>query len=252
MGIRTGDTPQRERARDARADPPDILITTPESLYLMLTSAARRDARRRRGGDRRRDPRRRGTPSAARIWRSRSSGWRRRRAGRRRAADRPLARPRTRSRRSGASWSARRASVPIVDAGVRKRSTCEIEVPVESMVEPDASSPPPSSCDPLEPAAPEATARARSGRRSTRSCWSWCATHRSTIMFVNNRRAAERLALLPERARASAEIARAHHGSLAREERTVGRGAAEGRRAAVPCRDLDRSSSGSTWAPSTS
>src|SRR5437588_9319701 len=44
--------------------------------------------------------------------------------------------------------------------------------------------------------------------------------HRSTIVFVNNRRAAERLALrlneLAER-----EIARAHHGSLAREERLV-------------------------------
>lgn len=40
VGIRTGDTPQPERARLART-PPDILITTPESLYLMLTSRAR-------------------------------------------------------------------------------------------------------------------------------------------------------------------------------------------------------------------
>ncbi len=37
--VRTGDTPQRERAR-FRRQPPDILITTPESLYLMLTSQA--------------------------------------------------------------------------------------------------------------------------------------------------------------------------------------------------------------------
>src|SRR5918996_2513193 len=37
MGIRTGDTPQRERERLIRR-PPDVLITTPESLYLMLTS----------------------------------------------------------------------------------------------------------------------------------------------------------------------------------------------------------------------
>ena len=37
--MRTGDTPQRERARFAR-HPADILITTPESLYLMLTSQA--------------------------------------------------------------------------------------------------------------------------------------------------------------------------------------------------------------------
>ena len=35
-----GDTPQRERAAMARK-PPDILITTPESLYLILTSQAR-------------------------------------------------------------------------------------------------------------------------------------------------------------------------------------------------------------------
>src|SRR3989475_12366498 len=40
VGIRTGDTPAGERAQMART-PPDILITTPESLYLLLTSRAR-------------------------------------------------------------------------------------------------------------------------------------------------------------------------------------------------------------------
>src|SRR5215207_4599731 len=40
VAIRTGDTPQRERAA-MRRNPPDILITTPESLYLILTSQAR-------------------------------------------------------------------------------------------------------------------------------------------------------------------------------------------------------------------
>ncbi|HTW80820.1 MAG TPA: DEAD/DEAH box helicase [Terracidiphilus sp.] len=39
ISVRTGDTPQRERARFAR-HPADILITTPESLYLLLTSRA--------------------------------------------------------------------------------------------------------------------------------------------------------------------------------------------------------------------
>ena len=39
IGVRTGDTPQRERARFAR-NPAEILITTPESLYLLLTSQA--------------------------------------------------------------------------------------------------------------------------------------------------------------------------------------------------------------------
>ncbi len=40
IAIRTGDTPAIERARFQR-EPADILITTPESLYLLLTSNAR-------------------------------------------------------------------------------------------------------------------------------------------------------------------------------------------------------------------
>ncbi len=40
VGIRSGDTPAAER-RSLAVKPPDILITTPESLFLMLTSAAR-------------------------------------------------------------------------------------------------------------------------------------------------------------------------------------------------------------------
>lgn len=40
LGVRSGDTPPRER-RQLLAHPPDILMTTPESLYLMLTSQAR-------------------------------------------------------------------------------------------------------------------------------------------------------------------------------------------------------------------
>ena len=55
--------------------------------------------------------------------------------------------------------------------------------------------------------------------------------HRSTIVFVNNRRLAERLALrlneLAER-----ELARAHHGSLAREQRSRWRSSEEGE---IPC-----------------
>src|SRR5262245_5518742 len=40
VGIRTGDTPANERTRMLR-HPPDILITTPESLFLLLTSRSR-------------------------------------------------------------------------------------------------------------------------------------------------------------------------------------------------------------------
>ena len=44
VGVRSGDTPARERRR-LRNHPPSILITTPESLYLMLTSAVRETLR---------------------------------------------------------------------------------------------------------------------------------------------------------------------------------------------------------------
>ena len=44
VGIRSGDTPAAERRTLART-PPDILITTPESLFLMLTSQARESLR---------------------------------------------------------------------------------------------------------------------------------------------------------------------------------------------------------------
>ena len=39
ISVRTGDTPQKERARFSR-QPAEILITTPEWLYLLLTSQA--------------------------------------------------------------------------------------------------------------------------------------------------------------------------------------------------------------------
>lgn len=40
VGVRTGDTPASQR-RALAAKPPDVLITTPESLFLVLTSRAR-------------------------------------------------------------------------------------------------------------------------------------------------------------------------------------------------------------------
>ena len=44
VGVRSGDTPQSER-RNLITKPPDVLITTPESLFLMLTSAAKETLR---------------------------------------------------------------------------------------------------------------------------------------------------------------------------------------------------------------
>ena len=90
VGIRTGDTPQKDR-RDMVRHPPDILITTPESLYLMLTSQAREIFARHGVGDRRRDPRRR-ADQARRAPRAHARAARR--AGRaRRAAHRPVRDP---------------------------------------------------------------------------------------------------------------------------------------------------------------
>ncbi|HET6211732.1 MAG TPA: DEAD/DEAH box helicase, partial [Micromonosporaceae bacterium] len=44
VGMRTGDTPAEERRAFAKT-PPDVLITTPESLFLLLTSQARESLR---------------------------------------------------------------------------------------------------------------------------------------------------------------------------------------------------------------
>ncbi len=112
VAVRTGDTPARERLEQAR-DPAEILVTTPESLYLILGSRAARDAAQCRVGDRRRDPRaradqtrrasgavagarRRGSRSA-----SRSASGSRRRRGRSR-----------RSRASSAATGRCRSSTP--------------------------------------------------------------------------------------------------------------------------------------------
>ena len=78
-------------------------------------------------------------------------------------------------------------------SGVRKQLDLQIRVPVESMVEPDhgARGATRSSRSPAD----EATRALDLAGDLPASCSSWCATHRSTIIFVNNRRAAERLAL---------------------------------------------------------
>ena len=221
VGIRTGDTPQRERAAMAR-NPPDILVTTPESLYLILTSQARAMlsgveavivdeihavAHSKRGSHLALTLERLEAQAGAPVQRIGLS-----------ATQSPL-------EEVGRFLVGPHREVTIVDAGVRKQLDLRIEVPVESMAEPGG----PSALAGSDPAAPAADPlEPLSGGESTRgSIWpaiypellKLIRAHNSTIVFVNNRRSAERVALRLNEL-ADEEIARAHHGSLAREERT--------------------------------
>ena len=109
-----GDAHRRHARRRTGAGslrtPPDVLITTPESLYLMLTSQPREILRSRRGGDRRRDPRARGD-QARRAPRSVARAARR--ADRRARRSASGCRPRSaRSRRSRGSSAATTTPAP--------------------------------------------------------------------------------------------------------------------------------------------
>jgi ATP-dependent Lhr-like helicase len=247
VGIRTGDTPQRERAAMVRK-PPDILVTTPESLYLILTSQARSMlagveavivdeihavAHSKRGAH-----------LALTLERLEAHVRAHRAPGAAGAATQVqrigLSATQSPLEEIGRFLVGPHREVTIVDAGVRKQLDLRIEVPVESMTASSPEGEPGAplgrdgiEADPLEPVA---------GGESTRgSIWpaiypellELVREHNSTIVFVNNRRSAERVALrLNELAASSpasspegegeegAEIARAHHGSLAREERT--------------------------------
>jgi ATP-dependent Lhr-like helicase len=218
VAIRTGDTPQRERARMLR-EPPDILITTPESLYLMLTSQARailRGARwaivdeihavaaTKRGAHLALTLERLDALAGAELQRIGLS-----------ATQRPL-------EEVARFLVGPKRACRIVDAGVRKELDLRIEVPVESMTEP---APRDASADPLQPVAGGEPLRGSIWPAIYPELLELIRAHRSTIVFVNNRRSAERLALrLNELAGSDGEpaaIARAHHGSLAREERQV-------------------------------
>jgi ATP-dependent helicase Lhr and Lhr-like helicase len=211
VGIRTGDTPQRERAA-MRRTPPDILITTPESLYLILTSQARDMLR---GVEsvivdeiHAVASTKRGAHLALTLERlSELSDHDPQRIGLS-ATQNPL-------EEVGRFMVGPRRTARIVDAGIRKPLDLKIHVPVESMVEPE------------QTPAPDLGVAER-GDVTRKSIWpaiypellAQVRAHRSTIIFVNSRRIAERLALRLNEL-AEEEISRAHHGSLAREERTV-------------------------------
>src|SRR5689334_5850651 len=220
VAIRTGDTPQKER-RDMVKHPPDVLITTPESLYLMLTSGAREIfegtetvildeihavAQTKRGAHLAITLERLVEQAGRDVQRVGLS-----------ATQNPL-------EEVGRFMGGPGRRVQVVDTGVRKPLDLKIHVPVESMVEPEQMD---LELDPF------------AGQEATRkSIWpamypellQLVREHRSTLIFVNNRCAAERLALrLNELAAGEAgderseagPLARAHHGSLAREERLI-------------------------------
>src|SRR3954453_23549232 len=221
VAIRTGDTPQRER-QAMRRRPPDILITTPEALYLILTSQARDMLERVQWAvvdEIHAIASTKGASHTALTLERMAQLNEYQRIGLS-ATQNPL-------EEVGRFMVGPRRTCTVVDAGVRKPLDLKIQVPVESMVEPEQST---GHLDPLDPVA--------GGEATRRSIWpaiypqvlDLVRQHRSTIVFLNNRRMAERLALrLNELANADRaddaqpfeEIARAHHGSLAREERTV-------------------------------
>src|SRR4051794_31882176 len=225
VGLRTGDTSARERQALVR-HPPDLLITTPESLYLMLTSNARETLR---GVEavivdeiHALAPTKRGAHLALSLERLDAICERPPQRIGLSATQRPL--EEVARFLGGFEAPGRARPVTIVDAGVRKPLDVEVVVPVEDMGD-------------LGQIVQEPTSGPAAGGPARRSIWpsvyprilQLVLAHRSTIIFCNARRLAERLAarlnelaenegLVPE---GSGELVRAHHGSLAREQRIV-------------------------------
>jgi ATP-dependent Lhr-like helicase len=230
VDVRTGDTPAKERARMARA-PADVLITTPESLYLLLTSAARvtlasvetvivdeihalvatkRGAHLALSLERLEALR---TPGARPLQRIGLS-----------ATQRPLDEV---ARLLGGFEAGVPRPVTLVDAGARKALDLAVEA-----IQPERDPGPARSkrADPNENAGPARSKRAdpRENDPGSRSVWpgvharvvDLVRAHRSTLVFANSRRLSERLAAALND-RAGEEIALAHHGSLAREKRAT-------------------------------
>jgi len=216
VAVRTGDTPADERRRMLKS-PPDILITTPESLFLLLTSQARETLRgietvivdevHAVAGSKR------GAHLALSLERLE------------RLLDKPM-------QRIGLSATQRPLEeigrfvagtgreIELVDAGVSKELDLEVVVPVEDLRELG------STAHLSVPPLADGVEMGPGVEQSSRSIWpsiypavlELVREHRSTIVFVNNRRLAERLALRLNEL-AGEELARAHHGSLAREQR---------------------------------
>jgi ATP-dependent Lhr-like helicase len=226
VGTRTGDTPAADR-RDLVRHPPDILITTPESLYLLLTSQAREmlrsvehvivDEIHSVAGTKR------GAHLALSLERLERLTERPPQRIGLSATQRPLDEV---ARFLGGRAGGRPRPVTVVDAGVRKKLELQIVVPVEDMSELGR---------PIDEGDGEILSGPAAGNPEARhSIWpamhpillDLIRQHRSTLIFVNSRRLSERLAArLNELATEQSEtgnpvdLVRAHHGSVAREQR---------------------------------
>jgi ATP-dependent Lhr-like helicase len=215
IAIRTGDTSQTERSRFRRR-PAEILITTPESLYLLLTSEAA-------AGLRTVDtvivdeihalvPTKRGAHLALSLERLQAiTATRVQRIGLS-ATQRPLEEV-ARFLGGAEPGDGEEEMVPrpvtIVNASEPKRLELKVELPVEDM----ARELPP------EPA-PDGgvTKRASIWTTIPPRLLGIIRQRQSTLIFVNNRRTAERLAAAVNDL-AQEPLARAHHGSLAAAQR---------------------------------
>ncbi len=213
VGIRTGDTTAEER-RHLNRRPPDILITTPESLFLILTSQAREMLRSVRwvivDEIHSLAPNKRGAHLAVSLERlSHLAAADPQRIGLS-ATQRPLA-------EVGRFLGGTEREVAIVDASRAKSLAISVEVPVDDMANLGEG-------EELRSGPAAALGGAQDGSR--RSIWpaiyprllELIREHRSTIVFVNSRRLAERLAARLNEL-AEEDLVKAHHGSIAKEQR---------------------------------
>src|SRR5438309_1155020 len=201
--IRTGDTPSEVR-RSMERHPPDILITTPESLYLIPTGAARRIL-----------------ASVRWLIVDEIHSVAATKCGSHLALslERLSALTKVEPQRIGLSATQRpleevakflggtRRDVAIVDAGRLKTMEVRVEVPVEDMAQLKSYDDSGQTANSIWPAIYPRLLQL-------------IQEHRSTIVFVNSRRLAERIAARLNEL-AEADLVRAHHGSIAREQRLL-------------------------------
>ncbi|MDZ4827136.1 MAG: DEAD/DEAH box helicase [Actinomycetota bacterium] len=216
VGMRTGDTPGKERQALVRT-PPDILITTPESLYLMLTSKARETLRSVEyviiDEIHAMAPTKRGAHLMVSLERLEAIAHKPPQRVALSATQRPLDEI---ARFLGGQTDTGPRPVTIVDAGSRKVLELEVIVPVDDMAELGRQAPP----------APDGSLDLTIEPRA--SIWphvhprilELIREHHTTIVFCNARRLCERLAAHLNDL-AGEELVRAHHGSLSREQRLI-------------------------------